>query len=174
MNFQHINVKIFVERELPVAMEPFIGVFHRWVAEQAMEHVLIDVADYRHIHDGPGVVLVGLEVDYSLDQTGGRHGLRFNQKGPVEGTDLDRVAHSYAQAAEACTRLESAMPGLKFDRGDYRVWINDRALAANTPEVRAAFREALDSFVATQAGSQDATIELCEDPRQLVSAHVRH
>ena len=87
MNLQHINVKIFVDGELTVDPERFIELFHRWVATQAMAEMLIDVADYRHVPNGPSVVLVGHEADYVLDNTGGRYGLVYNRKAPLDGND---------------------------------------------------------------------------------------
>ena len=64
MNVQHVNVKFFVDGELNVDWERFIEVFHVWIAEQSTDELLIDVADYRHVPMGPGVILVGHEEDY--------------------------------------------------------------------------------------------------------------
>src|SRR5687767_4206861 len=104
MNLQHVNVKILVEGGLTVDPERIVKVFHRWVGEQSMDELLVDVADYSHVPDGPGVVLVGLEADYSLDHMQGRSGLRYNRKGPLEGTNLDRFHQAFAAASEACRR----------------------------------------------------------------------
>ena len=60
MELQHINVKIYVEGDLPVDPAEFITVFHQWVKDKVLDELLIDVADYRHVPAGPGVLLVGL------------------------------------------------------------------------------------------------------------------
>ena len=73
MNIDHVNVKVFAKA--PVDLAAAIPVFHRWIQEGACEELLIDVADYRHVPAGPGVVLIGHEANYSLDC--GRNHSRF-------------------------------------------------------------------------------------------------
>ena len=74
----------------PSAVEPgaFIPVFHRWIQERRVEGLAIDVADYRHVPEGPGVLLVGHEADYVLDLAEGPPGLLYSRKrgtgGPLE------------------------------------------------------------------------------------------
>src|SRR5262245_5785839 len=102
MEFQHINAKIFVEGELPFDPSGFINVFHQWIQESALPELLIDVADYCHVPDGPGVLLVAHEADYSMDHTDGRWGMRYNRKAPLSGANEDRYAQALAGAARAC------------------------------------------------------------------------
>ena len=33
MNVQHVNIKIPIEGDLPIGLEEFIPVFHRWIRE---------------------------------------------------------------------------------------------------------------------------------------------
>jgi len=166
MELQHVNVKIFVDGDLPVDPEQFINVFHNWTAEQSRDELLIDVADYRHVPAGPGVVLVGLEADYALDHAQQRWGLLYNRKAPLEGSNTDRFAQAFRAAASACERLESELPGLKFSRHDFQLFINDRALAPNVPETLAACRGELEAFLATLLGHGDATLTAEADPRR--------
>ncbi len=42
--------------------------------------MLIDVADYKHVQDGPGILIIGHEGDYALDQENGRSGLLYTRK----------------------------------------------------------------------------------------------
>ena len=157
MELQHINIKIFVDGELPGAAEQFINIFHNWTAEQSCEELLIDVADYRHVPTGPGVVLVGLEADYAMDQAGGRWGLLYNRKAPVSGTNQDRLTQAFRAASAACQRLESEMAGLTFSRQEFQIVVNDRALAPNTPETLAGCRADLEAFLQS-LGQAEATM----------------
>ena len=43
------------------------AVFHAWIQKGAVEGLLLDVADYQHIQDGPGMILIGDQVDYAFD-----------------------------------------------------------------------------------------------------------
>ena len=48
-------------------LEPAIKVFHRCLQRGWLEGALLDVADYRHVPSGPGVLLVGHDVDLGLE-----------------------------------------------------------------------------------------------------------
>lgn len=167
MELQHVNIKIFGEGELPVNPEQFISAFHDWVREQAGETVLIDVADYSHVPDGPGVMLIGLEADYSIDETGGRWGLLYNRKGAQDGSNADRIRDAIQRAAAACLKLEQqfATEGLTFSRTEFNLIINDRALAPNTSETREAARPEIETALNSALGHTDFTLEHHNDPR---------
>ena len=36
-----------------------VAVFHQWIRDGVCPEMLIDVADYRHVPAGPGVLLIG-------------------------------------------------------------------------------------------------------------------
>src|SRR5690349_3838270 len=100
MNLQHLNLKLFLDQ--PFDPQPFIGVFNDWIQRQptprrVTPELLIDVADYRHVNHGPGLLLIGHEANYSLDQAEGRWGLLYARKAAVDGSPLERLQ----QAARA-------------------------------------------------------------------------
>jgi len=78
LNLHRISVKYFVTDPTVVNLDEIVPVFHRWIQNQSVEGFLIDVADYKHVCQGPGVVLIGHEADYALDMTGGRPGLLYS------------------------------------------------------------------------------------------------
>lgn len=80
MELQHVNVKIYVEDASKIDFPQLNPVFQTWIQNKLTSELLIDVADYLHVPAGPGMVLVGLEADYSLDHTNYRWGLRYNRK----------------------------------------------------------------------------------------------
>lgn len=175
MEIQHINVKVFVEGELPVEPEQFIAVFHGWVQEQAGEGVLIDVADYSHVPNGPGVMMIGLEADYSIDHTGGRWGLLYNRKAALAGSNMDRIRDALCRAAAACVRLEEqfSAEGLQFSRTEFDVIINDRALAPNTSETWERARPEIEAGLKSALGHADFTLERHSNPRGRFGVSVR-
>lgn len=172
MELQHINAKIFVDGQLTVPLARFIEVFHGWVAEQTMDLMMIDVADYRHVPSGPGVVMVGLEADYSIDQMGGHDGLRYNRKSALDGSNVDRFLHSLQAAYKVCGLLEDRFAELQFSRREFELFVNDRALAPHTDETNAFFKSALESFLSERLGQQGYSITIRDDPRALVGATV--
>ena len=167
IELQHVNVKVFVDGQLGVDLDDFIKVFHRWTSEQCLDELLIDVADYRHVPNGPGVVLVGHEADYAIDHARGRYGVLYNRKAPIDGTNADRIRQALEAALGACELLENEFPGrLAFDRSQLEIFVNDRALAPNTAETFAAVQPDIES---TLQGLGHAGVTLThsssEDPR---------
>ena len=92
---QHISAKLFFAPPFP-DVDEFIPLFHRWIQEDAVPGLLIDVVDYRHVHHGPGIILAGFEGSYALDFNQGRPGLRYSrnprgwQDDPTQ-TDAERL-----------------------------------------------------------------------------------
>ncbi len=104
MNLQHVNVKLLLANPAEVHLDPLIPVFHSWIQDKVFDELLLDIADYQHVPDGPGVVLIGFEGDYSVDNTDHRLGVRYNRKTPLDGTNQDRLK----QAARAALTAASA------------------------------------------------------------------
>jgi len=172
MNLEHVNAKIYVEGVLTVDLQRFIETFHRWVAEQSAAELLIDVADYRHVPDGPGVVLVGLEADYAIDHRGGQYGLLYNRKAPLEGDNTDRVVQALHSAAWAAARLEAEFQPLRFSRRRFELFVNDRALAPNDAATRAACEPIFAAAIQAIAPDADRKIEFDPEPRRRLTAVV--
>ena len=173
MNLQHVRVKFFIDGELNTDLQQVINLFHRWVAEQSMDEMMIDVADYRHVPNGPGVVMVGLKVDYALDETGGRPGLIYSRKSELDGSNEDRVLEAIRSAADACTRLEAAFEGLTFTRQEFEVTINDRALAPNNAENAAELTSIIGNVLQKSFSVSDFEADTSRDARQLLGATVK-
>lgn len=176
MELQHVNVKIFVDGELPIEPARFIEVFHSWIRDSVLSELLVDVADYRHVPDGPGVLLVGHESDYSMDNTGGRWGMRYNRKAPIEGSNEDRFHQALGAAVNACRLLEEQFASegpLRFSRTGFDLFINDRAFAPNTADTFAACKPELERFLAGALGHNEFTLEHHANPRQRFGVSVK-
>jgi rhodanese-related sulfurtransferase len=52
----------------PTDLEPALRVFHRFIQRGLVEGLILDVADYRHVPTGPGVRLVGHDIDYGVNE----------------------------------------------------------------------------------------------------------
>ena len=74
------ELKFFLDDASEVELEEFIPVFHDWIQTQQIEELLIDVADYRHVPHGPGVVLVAHDAHYAMDLAEGRLGLLYSRR----------------------------------------------------------------------------------------------
>ena len=167
ITLQHIVVKVPVQGELGIEPGELIPIFHRWVAEQSMPELLIDVADLRHVPDGPGVILVGSEADYSLDNGQSEWGLQYRRKDVLAGSNVDRLTQALGAARAACARLEQELGGrVRFDQSRADVIVNDRALAPNTDETRRAAAPDLDAFARAAFGATATATPHGGDPRR--------
>ena len=95
---QRLSVKFYFE-ELSVDVDTFIPVFHRWIRENVVPNeLLLDVADYKHILDGPALLLVGHEADYVIDLTDGKPGLLYVRKRDTGSNLSEALGTTLAQA----------------------------------------------------------------------------
>ena len=176
MELNHINVKLLVKDPEAVDLEPVVPVFHSWIQDQVCDERLLDVADYRHVPAGAGVILIGHEADYSVDNTDGRLGVRYNRKTVVDGANLDRLRQATRSALSALERLESeeSLAGkLQFNGQDVEIFINDRLVAPNTTETREALQSDLRLFSDKLFGGNDYCLNYGSDPRRLFTVYLK-
>jgi len=134
---QHVNIKIFARGSENVKLADAIPVFHRWIQRRDLPELLIDVADYAHVPEGPGVLLIAHEANYSLDLARDELGLLYNRKMAGSGDPQEELRQAYDAAITACQRLENEpefQGVLRFDRSHLEVIFNDRLLHPNTEE----------------------------------------
>jgi hypothetical protein len=176
MQLQHVNVKLLVRNPEEVDLEPLIPVFHDWIQNQVGEGLLLDVADYRHVDGGPGVVLIGHEGNYSVDNTDHRLGVRYNRKAALDGSNLDRLKQAARAALITCQRLEeeSRMGGkLRFNGQEMEIFINDRLLVPNSDATREAFKSDFEKIFQQLFKSSNFSTSYGSDPRKLFTVSVK-
>jgi hypothetical protein len=176
IQLQHVNVKLLASDGVRVDLEPLIPIFHGWIRDRVFDEMLLDVADYRHVWEGPGVMVIGHQANYSVDNRDGRLGVRYNRKSALEGTNQDRLKQAARAALRAFERLEAeaSMKGLlRFGGRELELFLNDRALAPNTEATRAAAQSELDTFLATLFGGAKYALAHEAEPRRLFAARVR-
>src|SRR5262245_34109620 len=158
---QHVRVKIFAREPAPADLSPAIPVFHRSIQGRVCPEMLIDVADYRHVPNGPGVMLIGHEANYSLDSTKGRLGLVYNRK-QAGGGAQENLRQAFDAALEACRRLEQEPEfagQLNFEDSSCEFSINDRLLAPNGQDTYLALKPEFDEFLSGLWGRESYSIE---------------
>jgi hypothetical protein len=171
--FQHLNVKIPALPDAIIDPNKFIVVFHRWIRDSKLPGVLIDVADYKHVPNGPGILLIGHEANYSMDHAGGIWGGLYAAKAKLEGTASELLTAAFDSALNLVTSLE-AEPELAddvtFSRGEYLLTFNDRALTPNDDATVAALKPDLAAFLDERIGKNAYILEkVSTDPRERLS-----
>ena len=176
MELQHVNVKLLLQDSGETDLEPLIPVFHSWIQNRVFPELLLDIADYRHVYAGPGVVLIGHEANYSVDNTNNRLGVRYNRKEVLNGTNQDRLVQATHAALAACERLESEprLAGrLRFNGQEMEIFVNDRLIAPNRASTRDTFHAELESFCETVFPDSEISLSYGDDPRRLFAVSVK-
>lgn len=175
-HLHQIDIKIFAKTGQDIPAMEFVAVLQRWIQEHTFPGVHIDVADYSHIHQGAGVILVAHEHNVSVDFADGRMGLLFHRKEPLDGSLPERIATCLKLALTAASQLqdESEFKGrLEFDSQSFRLMATDRLNAANDDANASALRDAL-SGVATGVYGGDVVCELsAKDARSRIAIDVK-
>ena len=172
-DFQHINVKIFAREGSTVDWHVLIPIFHRWIREQALPGLLLDVADYAHVPAGPGMMIIAHDAHYALDNRQNRLGFLYNRRTAAEGTTQDKIRQAYEAALQGARKLEQELAGsIRFDETSVEVWVNDRMLAPNSPDVAAAFEAEVSQFWEWRFGTAPSFERSSSDPRELVRVRV--
>jgi len=137
MSLERFCIKFFTRTGIDIEDAVFIDIFHKWIRLKKLDGVLLDVADYRHVPEGPSVMLISHEINYALDYAEGRFGL-FAQRKIGGGAahragllELIRSTVALGALLEADPRLDGR---LKLEAGRFYYMSNDRLLAPNTAE----------------------------------------
>jgi hypothetical protein len=161
---ERVSVKFFVDGADAVDLPSLVPVFHRWIREGSVPGLLIDVADYVHVVDGPAVQLVGHDGDYVLDGgansrwPNGRFGLLYKQKREWQGDNLQDRLRSVLQRATQATQLLHDDPGLTFRADEVEISFPDRLNVPNTAKSFAAVQEEVTAVLREFANTDEVVL----------------
>ena len=173
MTPRRISAKVFVQPDAAVApdLRPLVGVFHRFIQEGALEGLLLDVADYTHVPAGPGVMLIGHDVDYAIDMTGRRAGLLTTRKRHPNLPLSELLRDTLRRALVAVQQLEAdASAGLRFSTGEIELRFVDALAAPNTREAYESVCKEIEPVALRLYGASgfELTHVRPDDPREML------
>jgi hypothetical protein len=170
MSLQRVAVSVPVA-DPSLDPESFVPMFHDWIRRGAVDGLLIDVARYVHVPDGPGIVLIGHEGDYSLDLAGGRPSLRYTLKRDNEGAPRELVERAFDRLQGAVRAAAAA--GVAVREDEVTVTVFDRLHAPNEEASVAALASDLVAAVeARGAGSASDVDRVSGDPRDPLALRI--
>jgi len=163
-SLERYKLTINAEPVAAVSAKAIVPVFHKWIREQSIDDLLIDVADYTHLPSGPNALLVGHEANLAIEASSDCIGLCYIRKRNTPGDLAKSLTRSTKKLLEAARMLESdpeAMPAGNFTfQTDKLVFSpNDRLLAPNTAETARAVEEILETFGEKLHGTNSVTID---------------
>ena len=175
---QRVCVKLYAPEPKGMSDQVFVPIFHEWISTRALSDVvLVDVADYAHAPDSPGIMLVGHEVSFAMDRADGRYGLLAQRRAGSGGDTVEAIAATLRQALRAAARLERdprLVGRLEFETGLVRVEANDRLRAPNTDDGYDAFEPYVRRAVEAVFGGRALRLtRVANDPRDRLAVEVR-
>jgi hypothetical protein len=178
MGIHRLGIKVFAANPGSVPTMAFIPIFHGWIQKQALEnHLLIDIHNYSHIHEGPGILLVAQEGNFSIDSAGGELGLLYYRKQLGSGAPQDHLASIVRSALQACCLLEAepALNGrVRFRTDELHVIANDRLLAPNDDATLAELEPIVSSVFERLLKRADFSLSrISRDPRERFAVRVQ-
>ena len=165
-----IAIKYFLVDPQIVDLPAFVPVFHRWIREQAVEGLLIDVANYMHLHHGPGVRLIGHEGDYAIDSADGRPGLSYVSKRGSYRNLRDLIRSLFRRVLEGYFILEAEVlfkTPVAVRTDEVELVFLDRMKMPNRESTLELVRDDLQDVIAELYQGSDFTVHrIHEDPRR--------
>lgn len=172
-DLKQFDIRIASKTWKGVDTEAFMGVLQRWIQQRTIPGVLIDVADYGHIHDGHGTILIAHEYNLSIDYADGNLSLLVRVKRPAETTLAARIESGLRLALKACRQLEQEPEfagKLTFDPSSFTFTANDRLLTPNTDATYAALKPAVEAAAKAVFGAPGTIVRMQNDPRERMTA----
>lgn len=165
-----VSVKLFVDAQSTVRPLELIAVFHRWIKDGALEdELMIDVANYEHVPQGPGIMLLCDKAHYSFDVRQNRWGLRYRGRREARATGRDAIGDAFGRALKAASLLELA-PELegryRFRTDQVEFGIYDRLRAPSEEGTLEAVRGDLEVSVEALFGESPAGVRLVSGPKE--------
>ncbi|HEX9925742.1 MAG TPA: hypothetical protein VGD99_24010 [Anaerolineae bacterium] len=169
MNIERFCIKFFTRPGPDLDEAGFIDIFHEWIRLKKLGGILLDVTDYRHVPNGPGVMLITHEINFAMDHTDGRFGLLAQRKRGQGHShqerlmELLRVSVAFATLLETDPRVQGK---LSFEGGLFEYISNDRLAVPNDDATFAAIQPDLAAAAALIYPNQDVSITRVQnDPR---------
>lgn len=175
---RRLGIKFFVAQPFEPGPRALIPIFHAWIQQHRLEdELLIDVADYSHVHHGPGVLLLSHEAQYGLDQADGKLGLLYSRRRKGHGDAQARLSAAFRAALRAC-RLLQAEPALagklrfRFDEAEF--YVHDRLLAHRSPEAFEVGKTEIRRFLAhVYEGMEPIDVQPAGGPKNPFELRIR-
>ena len=171
---RRIGIKFNLKQPPKLQPDDILPIFQRWIQDHTVEGMLIDVIDYKHVPEGPGIVLIADEADFAYDLADGQIGLHYVRKRGLPDDLESALRLCFDRSLEAARALEAEAPGdLIFDYGCAKISFLDRMRYRNTAETFENIRAEMTDIL---SGIVSATVSLSrayDDPRSLFALHCR-
>ncbi len=167
---KRLAVKLNLARAPQLQPADIMPIFQRWIQQRTVPGMLIDVIDYKHVAEGPGIVLIADEADYAWDLGAGQAGLRYIRKRALPDSLAAALRLCFERAVLAARQLEEEAPGaVVFDFAAAEISFLDRLAYPNEAGVASSTQSALSELLPGLLGTDVTLSRLHDDARYLLA-----
>lgn len=161
-----LGVKFSLKQQPTLKPEDILPIFQRWIQEHRIDGMLIDVIDYKHVPDGPGIVLIADEADIAYDLADGEIGLHVIRKRDLPPALSEALRLVISSALAAARALEAEAPGdIVFDFSAAKISFLDRMNYRNEAAVFKESRQVLTDLLSDIFDAPVTVSRFYDDPR---------
>lgn len=164
MNWNKLGIRLKISPPKGRVVSDYIPVFHRWIQGQVFEdHLLLDVHNYSHVKDGPGVLLVAHEGQFSLSFDEVNPTLSYVRRRSFDlgGKPQECLRKVFKTVLLAASMLEGE--GVAFMNVQFDVLVNDRLNMSSVNDF-IQLESVLSDFLRQHLKGVDFLIEHSQDP----------
>ncbi len=132
---QRIDLKLLFQVAASPDLDAVLPIFHRWRQDGEHASDWVDLADYAHMHEGPGVLIAGKRTSFSVNLNPPGPGLLTSVRSGLTGSLEDRFREAFRRARQlnAALLAEPDCPeAFQVWEGAWEVFVNDRLRFPNT------------------------------------------
>lgn len=162
-DLQRIDVKLLLDAPPAPNLDPFLAIFDRWRRMEDHACDWVDLADYAHMAQGPGILIAGKRDRCAVNLNHPGPGLLTSTQSGLCGSLRERFAEALRRARElnAALLAEPEFPAdFKPREGCWEIFVNDRLAFPNDDAADARIRPA----AAAAFGVSPASLARHADP----------
>ncbi len=168
-DLQRIDLKVLARAPQPPPLDPILTIFDRWRKEEDAPSDWVDLADYAHMPQGPGVMMAGKREHFSVDTNEPGLGILAQTRKDLDGAVEQRFLEAFRRHLTLATRLlgEAEWPAaITVDSSKWVIAVNDRLNFPNNDETDHALKTGLIAALDHVFGQNGYTLTRDDNPRR--------
>ncbi len=136
-DLQRIDLKVLAIAPAKPPLDPILTIFDRWRKEEDAPSDWVDLADYAHMPQGPGVMMAGKRENFAVDTNEPGLGILLQTRKDLDGAVEQRFLEAFRRHLRLAARLagEAEWPSeIKVDSSKWLITVNDRLHFPNNDE----------------------------------------
>ena len=169
MTIQRITATVYAPIPEDFELPAIIPVFHRWIREGLLPGLPIDIANYEHVHDGPGIWLVGHDGDYGLHTVNGVPGFFYRHKREWEVDSLEArlgLVLNRLLGAVGLLERESNLNKLDWQHGELILTFPDRLNSPNNDDSWNQVKQRVRAAIESEFGVETVQLSRVDNDRR--------